>query len=106
MVFDMEEIRRRCADDLIVMTEHVKLRMDQRGISRREIVEAIMTGEIIEEYPDDYPHPSCLILGCTIAGRYIHVVVGIDAAMLYLITAYEPDPEVFPDMRTRKRKGA
>ena len=25
-----------------------------------------MNGEIIEQYPDDYPYPSCLILGVSI----------------------------------------
>jgi len=27
-----------------------------------EVVEALDAGEIIEEYPDDQPYPSCLIL--------------------------------------------
>jgi hypothetical protein len=30
----------------------------------------------IEPYPEDYPHPSCLILGASIDKLLVHVVVG------------------------------
>lgn len=66
--------------------------IQQRGISYGEIKEVIKNGEIIEEYPDDYPYPSCLILGMTVNGRKIHVVAGIGEMKLWLITAYEPAP--------------
>ena len=46
-----------------------------------------MHGEIIEEYPNDFPYPSCLILGKTTDNRIIHVVVGMNDTKLYLITA-------------------
>jgi hypothetical protein len=39
-----------------------------------EVVEALDAGEIIEEYPDDQPYPSCLILGRTRAARPLHIV--------------------------------
>ena len=32
-------------------------------ISVEEILQALDSGEIIEEYPEDKPYPSCLILG-------------------------------------------
>ena len=35
-----------------------------------------MTGEIIEEYPNDYPYPSCLTLGNLNTKWPLHVVVG------------------------------
>ena len=63
----------------------------------------ICNGEIIEEYPDDYPYPSCLILGMTIKGRRIHVIVGIGEDRLWLITAYEPNPEQW-DVEFKIRK--
>ena len=77
--------------------------MSERGILLREVMEAISRGEIIEQYPEDYPFPSCLILGFTINGRCIHVVISTDAGLIYLITAYEPSPEEWEsDMKTRK----
>jgi hypothetical protein len=37
--------------------------MFQRGISMEGVKLALTTGEIIEEYPDDKPYPSRLVLG-------------------------------------------
>lgn len=60
-------------------------------------------GEIIEEYPEDYPYPSRLILGMTIKYRFLHVAVGIGERKIWLITAYEPDPGQWED-GFKKRK--
>ena len=35
-------------------------------IMDKEVFEAISMGEIIENYPDDEPYPSCLIYGRTL----------------------------------------
>ena len=62
-----------------------------------------MSGEIIEEYPEDYPYPSCLVFGYTLQNRTLHVVVGIGETKLWLITAYQPDPEQWSeDFKKRK----
>ena len=45
----------------------------------------IRDGEVIEDYPDDYPFPSCLILG-----HGIHVVCGIGEGKAWIVTAYRP----------------
>ena len=55
------------------MTQHSS-ECRQRGIKIKDIRHAIMTGEIIEQYPDDYPFPSCLIFGYSVDNRIIHVV--------------------------------
>ena len=78
--------------------------MQERDIIINDIDRVIETGEIIEEYHDDYPHPSCLIMGESL-GRVMHCVVGMDNERLYLITAYEPSQNVFEgDLKTRKEK--
>ncbi|WP_304068324.1 DUF4258 domain-containing protein [Megamonas hypermegale] len=100
---DIFTIRRKCNDDTIEVTQHCLLRIHQRKISYKEIKNIIMHGEIIEEYPNDFPYPSCLIFGKTINNRIIHVVVGINNIKLYLITAYEPDPDKWED-NFKKRK--
>ncbi|MBI4588106.1 MAG: DUF4258 domain-containing protein [Candidatus Rokubacteria bacterium] len=62
------------------------------------------TGEIIEEYPEDRPYPSCLILGPA-AGRPLHVVCAPVTAerKLALITVYQPDPDRWDPERRRRR---
>ena len=64
-----------------------------------------MHGEIIENYPDDFPHPSCLIYGYTINDRsVIHVVVSCNGENVGIIPAYFPDSDEFEnDLKTRKR---
>lgn len=63
----------------------------------------IMNGEIIEQYPDDYPYPSCLILGMSIEDKYLHVVIGHHESDLFLITAYFPSVDKWEaDFKTRK----
>jgi hypothetical protein len=39
------------------------LRLRERGIKRADVINCIQSGEIIEQYLDDMPFPSCLILG-------------------------------------------
>lgn len=43
-----------------------------------DIISAISSGEIIKEYLDDKPLPSCLILGKAVSGKTVHVVVSKD----------------------------
>jgi hypothetical protein len=37
--------------------------MYERGITREEVHTVIGTGETIEDYPNDFPYPSRLLLG-------------------------------------------
>lgn len=84
----------------MIWTHHVLTRMIQRGISREEVKAAIMTGEIIENYPEDYPHPSSLILS---GKEALHIVCGMTDTELWIITAYRPDPQEWtPDFKTRR----
>jgi hypothetical protein len=77
--------------------------MQERDISREDIKKCVMYGEIIEDYPDDYPHPSCLVFGYAVDNKVIHVVAGSDEADIYIITAYYPNTVKFEnDLKTRK----
>lgn len=74
-----------------------------RGISIDDIISCINNGEIIEQYPDDYPFPSCLILGSSVSNLFIHVVVGSDLKTLWIVTAYYPDINKWDaDFKVRK----
>ena len=81
----IDSLRGLCNDDAIELTLHQLERMRQRGIDYTEIVSAISSCEIIEQYPTDYPHPSCLILG-----NGLHVVCGVGGGTLFVITGISP----------------
>ena len=93
-----------CADSKIIWTKHCLERMQERDISRADVKNGIATGEIIEDYPDDYPNPSCLIFGYTVNNRILHIVAGCDSINIYIITAYYPDTIKFEnDLKTRRK---
>jgi hypothetical protein len=80
--------------------------MNLRNISQNDIKVALKSGEIVEDYPDDYPYPSRLILGFS-DQRPIHLVVAINNKdkEIIVITVYEPDHDKWEkDLRRRKRK--
>ncbi len=88
----------------IAITEHARVRLYERNISIDDIVNGINTGEIIKQYRDDKPVPSCLILGFSLKLQYIHIVVSCDANFIYLITAYFPDSEIWENGFKQRRR--
>ena len=103
MELTIETMQLLCVDKNIEMTRHVLDRCIKRGIKYSDIKNCLMSGEIIEHYPDDYPYPSCLILGVTIGSEKLHVVVGLSEDRIWIVTAYYPDPERWAlDFRKRK----
>ena len=84
---------------------HAIQRMFERGIITDDIERVIHLWNIIAEYHDDNPYPSYLLLGL-IGQNPLHVVAGIDEAkeICYIITVYQPDPELWDDDFTRRRK--
>jgi hypothetical protein len=88
----MEDIARLCGQRSLRWTRHIFERLFLRNIRIDDVMAALTTGEIIEQYPTDYPFPSCLVLGTTTAGKPLHIVCGSNGTELWLITAYYPDP--------------
>ena len=72
---------------------HALRRMFVRNITFGEIDEILDRIEVIEEYPEDKPYPSCLILGFTKANKPIHMVFSTnhEEKTVIIITVYVPD---------------
>lgn len=103
MALQVDDIRKLCKNDTIIMTAHVIKRCKERNIDSDSIINVIMHGEIIKQYEDDKPFPSCLLFGMSVNGRYLHVVVASDNINLHIITAYYPNIDEWePDFKTRK----
>jgi hypothetical protein len=75
-------------------------------IRDQEAYEASAECTIVEEYPDDRPYPSVLVLGRTNEGRPVHVVCAYapEDDQLIVITVYEPDPNRWDDEFRQRRK--
>ena len=102
---NIEKNKKLCSESKIFWTQHRLQRMQERDISRADVKNGIMNGEIIEEYPNDFPNPSCLIFGYNINRRILHIIAGCDNINLYVITAYYPDTKKFEDDLRTRRKG-
>ena len=103
---DIERLRQFNQAGNYVVTLHGRRRMSERGILLSDVMHAVDHGEIIETYPEDYPFPSCLLLGFSTREAYLHAVVSLNEGRIYLITAYYPSPDEWePDMKTRRKKG-
>lgn len=79
--------------------------MLERDISRNDVKEVLLKGEVINNYPHDKPFPSALLFK-KINKRPLHVVAAIDEKnnKVYIITTYEPSLEIFEkDYITRKK---
>ena len=84
---------------------HAAQRMFEREIAREQVLNVLVGGEVIEDYPQDTPYPSKLLLGVVI-GRPLHVVVAINQEQneAIVITAYWPSEDLwFPGFRSRKK---
>ena len=104
-MIDIKLLRKLNKPEQIAVTEHARQRLLERGITINDIIRCIAEGEIIKQYGDDKPFPSCLILGMAVNDSYTHVVVSHDDTFIYLITAYYPDAQTWePDFKTRRER--
>ena len=80
--------------------------MFERGINPEDIEISIKNGEIIEEYIDDKPYPSFLLL-FFIDKKAVHIVGALDKEneIFYIITVYYPDIIIWDNtFKTRRKK--
>jgi len=101
---EQAQLRRLLREGRFEWSKHALQRMAKRNIAQADVLDALLSGERIEDYPRDKPYPSALFLGW-VRERVIHVVAALDAAndWAYVITTYEPGLDHFgPDFRTRR----
>ena len=104
MEITMETLRELCNANHIKWTAHVLARLQEREIQPSDIRSCILTGEIIEQYPNDYPFPSCLVSGETTTQNPLHAVLGVGEGYAWLVTAYYPDRDRWEQNYTVRRK--
>ena len=98
----IDEIRTKFRENQFEFSRHAVDRMILRHISVAEVREAIRTGEVIEDYPDDKYGPSCLILGFTDRNRPLHVQCSYPIrTRIKVVTVYEPNPDEWLDFKVR-----
>jgi hypothetical protein len=82
---------------------HAIARCVERGIAPLDVKEAVLTGGIIEHYPEDKYGESCLICGVDQDQNILHVNCSVDP--VWVITAYNPTlyPEKWENQYRKRR---
>lgn len=103
---NIEDIRDAVLNGRYQITYHANRAVQDYQITADEITGSVLSGEIIEEYPDDRPYPSCLIYGRTPSADPLHSVWGYNAdeRLAVLVTVYRPDPVRWVHWRIRRPK--
>jgi hypothetical protein len=104
---DIDKLKAAIENGKIQWQRHALERMMKKGILRNTVKKILLSGELIEDYPDDKPCPSALFLGWD-KGKPFHVVMALDSVSGYcfVITAYRPDLNHFEsDYKTRRHHG-
>ena len=100
----IEAIREKVLADAFEFSQHAVDQIILRRISVQEIREAVGTGKVIEDYPDDKYGPSCLVLGFAANAKAIHVQCSYPyRPLVKIVTVYEPDPNEWIAYEKRKR---
>ena len=100
------DIRRLVAAGRYEVSIHAQQERLDDDLDLTDIEQALLTGEILEEYPEDPRGESCLMLGFA-TGRPVHVVLGwarrqaTRRRTLRVITVYIPQRSKWVDPRTR-----
>jgi hypothetical protein len=99
----IDQLRSKIVANQFEFSRHALDQSILRGISVQELREAIASGEVIEDYPEDKYGPSCLVFGSTKTGRPIHIQCSHPSrGIIKIITLYQPDPEQWIDYKARR----
>ncbi|MBW4461516.1 MAG: DUF4258 domain-containing protein [Nodosilinea sp. WJT8-NPBG4] len=97
---DIEGIQEKIRAEEYVYTSHADIERKADDLTLMQVEEALLNGEVLEQYPDTGRGESCLILGYS--GNFpIHVVCGWRGERVAVITVYIPGPPKFIDPKTR-----
>jgi hypothetical protein len=98
----IDEIKEKVGKGQYEYTLHAEIERKADDLTFYEIEEAILAGEILEQYPDDGRGESCLVVGFS-QNIPIHVVCGRRGDKIVIVTVYVPKPPKFVDPWTRSR---
>ncbi|MGE0083183.1 MAG: DUF4258 domain-containing protein [Desulfococcaceae bacterium] len=89
----------------VLFTSHAlhQMNLPERMITKQEVKETVLYGEIIEDYQQDIRGHSCLFMRAVSPNRIIHVVCSPKKEYLTIVSAYLPSHEKWEsDWKTRK----
>ena len=101
---NIEDIVGAIRGNRVRITDHADEEAQLDQLTYEEIYVSVINGEVIEDYPDDRPYPSCLIFGELSENEPVHSVWAYNQDILWavLVTVYRPDPSRWINWRERR----
>lgn len=87
---DLECIKEQASAENVRVTLHAHQEMVEEEITLEDVLDAIESSRLVENYPEHRRGACCLLCGYTRNGRPIHVVCTTGREELIVITVYEP----------------
>lgn len=94
-MLELDWLQDRVAENEYVYSRHADNERQDDNLLLDEIEESVLSGRILEQYPDTGRGESCLIAGFTSEGKPIHVVCGKRKNKAVIVTVYIPTPPKF-----------
>ncbi len=112
-------LREAVARGLVHVTDHADEEANNDSLALEEIYEPLSSGRVIEDYPEDRPYPSCLVMGYCHQRKTerderdaepiqpVHSVWAYNesSGFCVLVTVYRPDPARWSDDYEKRRRG-
>ena len=95
-------LRDQAAREALRITQHAQGEMTEEEITLDDALDALQSGQILENYPEHRRGACCLVCGYTRHRRPLHLVCTTARPLLILITVYEPKP---PKWETPTQRG-
>ncbi len=101
----LAELQRAIIEGKYNITNHADEELVKDALMFADVREALMRGEVTEDYPNDFPYPSCLVFGMNAKNEPIHAVwvYATQKEIAVLVTAYRPDPRKWIDSKIRRK---
>jgi uncharacterized protein DUF4258 len=97
---DIAEIKTKVGMNEYVYSHHADLERRADELTLTQVEDALLAGEILEQYPDTGRGESCLMVEFS-GETPLHAVCGWRGDKVVLITVYIPGPPKFVDPWTR-----
>ena len=94
-MIDIDWIREKVKQSEYYFSKHGDQARQADNLTIIEVEESLLTGRILEQYPDTGRGESCLVAGFSDDGKPIHVVCGRRGNWLAIVTVYIPTPPKF-----------
>ena len=97
----IELIRSQFANEAFRVTAHAQAEMVEEEIELEDVLQCLVSGQALENYPEHRRGACCLIGGRDKKGRPVHVVCATANPLLIVITVYTPKPPKWPTPEKR-----